>query len=138
MPITYSFDQERQLILTKVTGVLTIAQTEDYFERLQQDCDCPGQAIEIVDFSDVSDFEIHYNEMSEITRRYQGTKTTKSIRATIFNCPSDLSYGIARMLQTLHEIANKKHKVIITRSQEELYECIKELQSNKADAGNSQ
>jgi hypothetical protein len=137
MPITYSFDQSRKLILTRVTGALTIALTEDYFERLQQDSECPEEAIEIVDFSSVSDFAIHYGEMSEITRKYQKAKTTKRILATIFNCPSNLSYGIGRMLQTLHEIANEKHKVIITRSQGEMDRRIEELRSNKVDAGNA-
>jgi hypothetical protein len=42
------------------------------------------------------------------------------------------------MLQTLHEIANEKHTVIITRSQEELAKSIEDLRSNQADAGDSQ
>ena len=137
MPITYSFNQERGLILTKVTGELTIALTEDYFTRLQQDNNCPEEAIEIVDFSGVTDFAIHYGEMEKITQRYQGTKSTRDIRATIFNCTSDHSYGIARMLQTLHEIANEKHSVMITRSQEELAKCIDEMRSNKANSADA-
>ena len=135
MPIAYSFDQEQRLILAKVTGGLTVALTEDYFERLQQDNDCPEDAIEIVDFSGVTDFALHYGEMSKITQRYQSTKSTRDIRATVFNCTSDLSYGIARMLLTLHEVANEKHTVIITRSQEELVKCLEELRSNQPDAG---
>ena len=138
MPITYSFDQEQGLILAKVTGELSVALTEDYFARPHQDNDCPEEAIEIVDFSGVTDFAIQYGEMSEITKRYQNTKSTKNIQATIFNCSSDLSYGIARMLQTLHEFTNDKHTVIVTRSQEELSECIERLRSNQVDAGDSQ
>ena len=138
MPITYSFDQDRGLILTRVTDELSIAITEDYFTRLQQDEDCPENAIEIVDFSGVTDFAIHYGEMNKITNRYQSTKSTKGIRATVFNCTSELSYGIARMLQTLHELANEKHVVIITRSQENLTRCIEELRSSQSDRGDSQ
>ena len=138
MPITYSIDQERRLILTRVAGGLSIALTEDYFTRLQQDNDCPEEAIEIVDFSGVTDFALGYGEISTITQRYQNTKSTRDIRGTIFNCTSDLSYGIARMLQTLHDIANEKHEVIITRSQEELAKCIEKLQSSQTDAGDSQ
>ena len=129
MPITYSFNQEQHLIFTKVTGLLNIALTEEYFARLQQDNDCPEEAIEIVDFSGVTDFELRYGEMSRVTQRYQSAKSTRHIRATVFNCTSDLSYGIARMLQTLHEIANEKHTVIITRSQEEMDKRIEELRS---------
>ena len=135
MPISYSFDQDQGLILTRVTGELSIAITEDYFYRLQHDQDCPAKAVEIVDFSGVTDFAIHYGEMSRITDRYQNTKSTKGILATIFNCTSELSYGIARMLQTLHELANKNHVVIITRTQEELRRCIENLRSNQPDTG---
>ena len=135
MPITYSFDQERRLVVTKVTGELTVALTEDYFSRLQHDGNCPEEAIEIVDFSGVTDFALHYGEMSRITQRYQSTKSTRDVRATVFNCTSDLSYGVARMLQALHEIANEEHTVIITRSQEELTKSIEDLRSSQTDSG---
>jgi len=138
MPITYSFDQERNLVLTKVTGELSTAVTEDYFERLLQDKDCPSEAIEIVDFSGVTDFTIHYADMRKIVMIYQMTKSTRNIWATIFSCKSDLSYGIARMLEALHEIANKDHKVIVTRSQEELDKHIEALRSNRLDIGDSE
>ena len=138
MPITYSFDHDQGLILTCVTGELNIALTEDYFARLQLDEDCPEKAIEIVDFSGVKDFAIYYGEMSTITKSYQSAKSIKGIRATIFSCTSELSYGVARMLKALHEIANEKHVVIITTSQEELTRCIEELRSNKSDTGYSQ
>lgn len=127
MPITYSFDPINQLVLTQVQGDLTLSCTEDYFARLQQDPDCPEDAIEIVDFSDVTDFSLQYGEMSAITHQYQSTKSTKKISATIFHCTSDLSYGIARMLQTLHEIRNDQHTVVITRSPEQLEEQISQL-----------
>jgi len=137
MPITYSFDQKRGLVLTEVTGELSIAVTEDYFARLQRDKNCPKEAIEIVDFSGVTDFTIQCGEMEKITKTYQNTKSTGDIRATVFNCTSILSYGIARILKTLHEIANSKHTVAITRSQEELNKCVEGLRSNRAHAGDS-
>lgn len=138
MPITYSFDQERRLIVVRVTGELTIALTEDYFTLLQQDSNFPEEAIEIVDFSGVTDFALYYGEMSKITQRYQSMKSTRDIRATVFNCTSDLSYGIARMLQTLHERANEKHTVIITRSREQLAKSIEDMSSNQADTSDTQ
>ena len=136
MPITYTIDQERQLILTKVSGDLTIGRTIEYFDRLQQDSDCPHEAIEIVDFTEVTDFSIQYGDMQFITQGYQGAKATRKILATIFNCPSTLSYGIGRMLQALHEIENENHLVMITRCEEEMIECVENLRSNiTTDAG---
>ena len=134
MPITYSLDQEQGLILAKVTGELSISLTEDYFARLEQDKNCPKGAIEIVDFSGVTDFAIQYGELRKITEIYQNAKAARDIQATIFNCLPGLSYGIARMLKTLHELTNEQHTVIITRSQEELASCIEKLRSNQADA----
>lgn len=133
MPITYSFDPERRLILTQVVGKLDITKTLTYFECLEQDESCPDEAIEVVEFSDVTDFSIQYGEMKTITARYQGAKSRRNIRATVFNCASDLSYGIARMLKTLHNLVNEKHAVIITRSHEELDRRIDELKSNHPD-----
>jgi hypothetical protein len=133
MPITYSFDPERNLILTQVVGELNIAKTLTYFECLQQDENCPDEAFEVVDLSGVTDFSIQHGEMRTITRTYQSAKSRRNIRATVFNCTSDLSYGIARMLKTLHNIVNEKHTVAISRSHEELDRCIEELKSNHPD-----
>lgn len=80
MTITYSFDKEQSLILTKVNGELNLALTQDYFAQLQQDKNCPEKAIEIVDFSDVTDFAIRYGEMATITKRYQGIKASRKQR----------------------------------------------------------
>lgn len=131
MPVTYTIDKQHRLIFTRVTGVLTIAETTEYFERIMRDTDCPDEAIEIVDFSGVTDFSLRFNDMRAITLKYQRTKSAKQILATIFNCTSNLSYGIGRMLQTLHEIANEQHMVIITRTEKELSGCIEALRSKK-------
>ena len=130
MPITYTCDRDRQLILTKVDGVLDAAKTTEYFARLQQDPECPDDAIEIVDFTDVTDFTLQYSEMRAITQKYQSTKWTKKILATIFNCTSDLSYEIGRMLQALHQVANEQHIVHIARSEEELAKYIETIRAN--------
>jgi len=127
MPITYDFDQKDRLILTKVSGELTTADTVKYFSCLEQDDNCPEDAIEIVDFTNVTDFVLKYNNMKEITGEYQDTKSIKKILATIFICPSPLSFGIGRMLQTIHQITNEKHVVIIVRSEAELERSIKDF-----------
>jgi hypothetical protein len=129
--ISYTFDHDLGLILTKVTGVLTIERTLEYFEHLTSDPDCPNAAIEIVDFSDITDFSLQYSEIRSITQFYQSTKAVKQILATIFHCSSDLEYGIGRMLLVLHEIINPQHIVRITRTQKNLEQTINALRSNK-------
>jgi hypothetical protein len=131
MAISYTFDHDLDLIRTKVAGDLTVEQTFEYFKRLSSDSDCPDAAIEIVDFSDVTDFSLQYSQIRTITQQYQPTKATKHILATIFYCSSDLEYGIGRMLMVLHNMTNPQHAVSLTRSQEDLEQIIKELRSNK-------
>jgi hypothetical protein len=129
MPITYTIDPELGLISTEVTGALTTAETLEYFKNLASDPGCPEQAIEIVDFSEVTDFSLQYSQMHTITQEYQPTKATKEIVATIFHCPSDLAYGIGRMLQTLHEIANPNHVACLAKSQEDVERVITDVRS---------
>ena len=129
MPIAYTFDSELGLISTKVTGVLTTADTLEYFKDLASDPNCPEEAIEVVDFSAVTDFSLQYSEMRGITQEYQPAKATKNIVATVFYCPSDLAYGIGRMLQALHEIANPQHVVHLTRSLGEMERVMTDLPS---------
>jgi len=131
MPITYSFDLERGLILARVTGKLDVACIEDYFSRLKADKDCPDNSIEVVDFSGVTDFALQYSEINRIPRTFRSTRKEKNIQATVFHCTSDLSYGIARMLQTLNEISDDRHVAFVTRSREELDRCIEELRSGR-------
>ena len=130
MPITYTFDHDLRLIRTKATGALSTPETLEYFKRLTSDPGCPDEAIEIVDFSWVTHFTFDYSEMCTITKQYQPIKTTKRIPATIFVCPSELQYGIGRMLEALHGIANPEHVVRVTRSPEDQEEVIDALRSN--------
>ena len=131
MPISYKIDREQDLIYTKVSGQLTIKMTIEYFKCIQEDENIRNDAIEIVDFDNVDDFTISYSDMRIITQSFQTAKSKKHILGTIFMSKSDVAYGIARMLQTLHEIANKQHIVVVVRSDEELNGIINALRSDK-------
>jgi len=47
--------------------------------------------------------------------------------ATIFVCETDLAFGIGRMLEAVHGIANPNHKVLLVRSENELEDVIKQV-----------
>ena len=130
MPISYTFDHQKREIHTTVTGELTLDGTIDYFTRLAQDPECPESAIEIVDFTDVTDFRIRFTQMEKIVTGFQQPKGRYNILATIFYCPSNLSYGIARMLEVYHSLVNVDHVVMLARSPAELKEFIQSLRSD--------
>jgi hypothetical protein len=126
MSITYTFDRDSGLIKSTPAGMLTVDDTLEYFRRLASDPDCPEAAIEIVDFSQVTDFKLRYSELGMITQHFQPTKAAKRILATVFVCTSELSYGIGRTLQALYEGAEPRHVVRLASSPEELENVIKE------------
>jgi len=127
MPIHYKIDKGQVLIHAEVIGELTINETIKYFNRIQQDENIPNDAIEVVDFDKVTDFKILFSDMKIITQSYQSAKLGKNIAATIFVATTQVAYGIARMLQTLHLIENEQHIVQIVRSEKELEEKIKNV-----------
>ena len=127
MDIEYRIEDNGMRIYTGPKGVLTIEQTLEYFKRLKNDTRIKQGALEIVDFKEVTDFKISYVESQRITRSYQEPKGIRMIRATLFICESDLAYGVGRMLQTLHEITNSDHLVVLVRSGNEVESVIRSL-----------
>ena len=125
MSIAYEVEENGLQIYAFPKGILDIGKTLDYFEQLKDDSRIRQGAIEIVDFREVTDFRISYLESQKITTSYQQPKAIRRIKATIFVCETDLAYGIGRMLQTLHEIANRDHKVVLLRSEKEVDAAIK-------------
>jgi len=120
MSIEYHVSQNGLRIETFPKGILDLEETVNYFERLKNDENIKHGAIEVVYFTHVTDFKISYLESETITKRYQEPKARQMIKATIFVCETNLAYGIGRMLQTLHEIANPEHKVVVVRSESEI------------------
>ena len=116
MTIEYNVSPNGKRIEAFPKGVLDIAKTIEYFDKLQNDARVKPGAVEFVYFKNVTNFKISYSESKEITESYQKPKETQKISETVFICETDLAYGIGRMLQSFHEITNPKHKVRISRS----------------------
>ena len=127
MLIDYNVSQDGLRIESFPKGVLDIKATMDCFGKIKNDKKIKQGAIEIVNFKDVSDFQISYLESDKISRSYKEPKALKKMKATIFVCETDLAFGIGRMLEAVHEIANPNHKVLLVRSENELEDVIKQV-----------
>jgi hypothetical protein len=133
MPIEYRVSQDGKRIDVSPKGVLDTDETIDYFKKLATDPSIKPNAIEIVDFSEVTDFRISYLASQDITQSYQQPKSVQMIFATVFVCKSTVAYGTGRMLQALHEIANPKHRVFVVKTDAELEEQVNNLQQEIQD-----
>ena len=82
MPIEYEVSQDGKRIHVVIKGVLDAKQTIEYFKKLEFDSSVKPNAIEVVDFSEVTDFRMSYLDSQDVAQRYQKPKSAHSIRAT--------------------------------------------------------
>jgi hypothetical protein len=128
MSIEYEVSQDGKRINVFPKGILDTKQTNDYFKELANHPSLKPNAIEIVDFSEVTDFKMSYIDSQNITEHYQKLKSAKSVYATIFIAKSTVAFGISRMFQALHEITNPEHRVFIAKTNDELEDQLSRLQ----------
>ena len=133
MPIEYEVSQDGKRIDVSPRGVLDAKQAIEYFKKLEFDSSVKPNAIEVVDFSEVTDFRMSYLDSQDVTQRYQKPKSAHSIRATVFISKSTVAFGISRMLQALLEIADPEHKVFVVKTDAELEEQLSKLQQEIQD-----
>lgn len=79
----------------------------------------PG-VIAVVYFKYVTDFEVSSSACENCTEVYQEPKAIKMTDKTTFVCERLLSYGVGRILQTVHNIKNPVPTVESVRSAGEL------------------
>ena len=127
MSIEYNVSQNGLRIETFPKGVLETKGTIDYFAKLKNDTRIQKGAVEVVNFKNVTDFQISYLECETIAESFKEPKDIKMINSTVFVCETDLSYGIGRMLNALHEIVNPNHKVGVVKSESDVEDTLKNL-----------
>jgi len=100
MAITYKYDVQNKLLLTKISGVLTSAEVLNYFTELNQDKVARFATKEIVDLNQITDFVLTFSDLKLIT------KQTKSLsenghQLTLMCAYNPLSQDIEKMMRPL-------------------------------------
>ena len=127
MPIKYDYDSSTNTINAYPYAELTIADIKQYLNEIAHDDSITDWPICVVHFDKVDNFLFSTIEASNITAPVSNLREKLNIKATIFVGKSDLHYGIARMMQILHEINDPEYKTYTVRSDEELHLVIKEI-----------
>ncbi|HYL83449.1 MAG TPA: hypothetical protein VE263_04385 [Candidatus Angelobacter sp.] len=99
MPAFYKIDKERRLVLTTASGVFSRADVLGHQEKLLKDPDFNPSHSQIVDFRQVTAFDVSSQEIHELAQK--SIFSPQSRRAII--APSDLGFGLARMFEMLRE-----------------------------------
>jgi hypothetical protein len=77
MSINYDVSQNGLRIETFPKGALEAKGTIDYFAKLKNDMRIQKGAVEVVNFKDVTDYQVSYLECEAIAENYQEPKDIK-------------------------------------------------------------
>jgi hypothetical protein len=108
MPITYVIDEERRLVVTTGSGVLTAAEIRAHEVRLKTNARFDPTFYELVDVTLVTKAPISADELRLLASAQ--VFSPKSRRAIIANRP--VTFGLARMFEILREISGTEVETI--------------------------
>jgi len=130
MAITYKYDKSGNLVLAEVKGVISIQELLIYFENVSEDLNIKSGFVEVVDLSEVTDLQISYSSAQNITEDWDKWKQ-KSHKGSIMYAPTDLAFGILRMMQILIEIKPGTEEIphLVTRNKDDIPELIRKIKA---------
>ena len=132
MPVPYTYDSVRNTVDCRPYGAVVISEVVGFFNAVLADDDVRGGAIEVVYLNGVDDFQFSSAEAGVIPRKILEVRQQKGLRATVFIADGALHYGMARMIQTLHELADDNYPACIVRDEAELENTLEEFRTAQA------
>ena len=128
MPMSHTYDSEQNLVLVKGHGVITIKDVHAHTRGIIDNDAVRSGFIEVGDFEEVEDLIITYSDLSPFRDIWQ-EYMAKGCRGVLVYTPTNVSYGIIRMFQTVIGANEIEGGTIFSpvRSREELEAKISEL-----------
>ncbi|QXT39639.1 hypothetical protein [Gymnodinialimonas ceratoperidinii] len=138
MPIKFSTCLERNFLFAQWSGVVTFEQILEVFDAYRNDVHyVPGRA-EFVDLSEVDDLDVNFRLMQSLLREVNNQAPGVQVKThTVIYAPNDVIFGLARMYETLAELAEGIEVYAFTDESEALahaglpYDTIAEMQASE-------
>ena len=109
--LTYEFNQKDGVMEVYPVGILDFHSIKTYFETVIQDDNIPGGILERVHFEKLEDIAVSFKESLVLSETYRKIVEDKIFIETRFLVKDELSYGMARMFQSIW--ADIGHKISI-------------------------
>ena len=129
MSIRYEYCADLNIVHTYPFGEHTTHDAFTHFKCLTADDCIKSGFIDVVHFETVENFVFRSAEAKQIPRVHNELKAIKTVLAIIFITDTPIQFGMARMMQTLHELNDPDDKVFVVKSEQEAEEVIQELRS---------
>ncbi|MGV1098274.1 hypothetical protein ACUUL3_02560 [Thiovibrio sp. JS02] len=132
MPQTYTYNAAENVLTSISSGRITLSDIMNHFSMVERDPLVQADYIELVTFSE--DVEILFNstEAKNIPAAYKKLKANKGIRATVFLGATPLTFGIGRMMESMHEVFNPEDDVRVVHT---MAEARREIEAIRAEKG---
>ena len=111
MPLSYVIDKERRLVISSASGRVTFAEAVASEEQLKNDPEFNPDYNHLVDFTAVTELDISPDQSAMLARR--GIFSSASRGAIVASDPA--IFGMGRLWEAHHEIANLQDEVCICR-----------------------
>jgi hypothetical protein len=121
MAISFQYDTNENIVRTQATETVTTNDIIKYGKNIIEDKKITSGFVELVDFALVEDIVVRYSELGPFPSIWEKYKE-KGCKATIIFAPTDISFGIFRMLQTviLMDFEMDEDHFVVVRSKEDL------------------
>ena len=117
MPASFHIDVERRLILSSATDVVTEEDLTQHRQRLVTDPDFDSHLNQLWDFTEVTEIRMTSADVRKLAD-YRSFETGVQ-RAIVAS--TDVSFGLARMFQSMHDTAPEQLRVFRSRSEAEAW-----------------
>ncbi|WP_299852335.1 hypothetical protein [uncultured Roseovarius sp.] len=107
MTIFFKTCLKRDVLYAKWQGRISVNEFIDVFHAYTQgDHYMPGRS-ELIDTSEMIDFDVSFHEMRGLLRNVNSQSTYQSVKTkTVIFCPNDYIFGLSHMYQKLAELDN--------------------------------
>jgi len=100
MAIDYTYESDNRIVRTEARGIISARDICNYVSEIIGRVDIASGFIEIVDIEKVEDFQFKYSD-TDALRSLWPKFVKKGCLYSIIHAPTDLSYGLMRMLKTV-------------------------------------
>ena len=126
LAVSFTYEDENNLLWIRMSGVVTPDVADEYTEFMEANDDVRPGYIEVVDFTDATDFELSYQSIRRVTDVLSELKDKRGYSGTVMIAPNDFSFGIGRMVSAISEAA-KIADMRVVRDKSQVYRAIEEL-----------
>ena len=103
MPIKYDYDRNKNIVYSYSSGLISMSDISEYFNKLVEDPNVRSDFIEIASLDEVTEFRFSYKEALQLPHLFAGVKNKKNHRGTILIGKKDFQFGMARMMSIISE-----------------------------------